>query len=1437
MRHLSILLFLFLGIFSYSTAQNFAGGDGTASNPWQIATPAQLDELHNYTGDAHSDKNFILVENIDLAAYLASGGAGYDQWGAQGWMPVGSWGDFFKGTFDGDGYTIKGVMINRSNTSINGAGFFGNTEDATIKNVYLIDVDISAVNKAGMLVGYNQGTIENAHVNGIVNGGQEVGGLIGVNIGNITNCSAEGTVIGTTQSVGGLIGNNINSTLSGSYANVDMTAESNAGGLVGYNNNSDITNCYSLGVINAIDYLGGIAGVLNSSTIEKSFSSIDVTATGFNCGGIAGVTYGGNIINSYALGSVTTATNLDGQNVGGIVGSTNNTTNIQYCYATGTLTGYSGRTAGLAGVLRTDGTLTDSYWNTQTTGQVDPVTWNDGTTSNLVGLVTGDMKGANAQASMMSFDFGGVWFPADTALFPIITANGYPILMSVYPPAQLHAQGIFETYALTTAASPVEGGEVFGDGQFGEMEQTPIIAMPAEGYEFVEWTGSVANINDTTKATAQVSMPASDVSFTANFAAIDYTLTLNATPVDGGTVTGGGTYNIDDAASITATPETGYEFVNWTGDIDYIDDATAASATVTMPAGDVTLTANFAAIDYTLTLNATPVAGGTVTGGGTFNMGDAASITATPETGYEFVNWTGDTDYLDDATAASATVTMPAGDVTLTANFAAIDYTLMLTANPAEGGTVTGDGTYNVGDAASITATPAAGYEFVNWTGDTDYLDDATAASATVTMPAGDVTLTANFAAIDYTLMLTANPAEGGTVTGDGTYNVGDAASITATPETGYEFVNWTGDTDYLDDATAASATVTMPAGDVTLTANFAAIDYTLTLTANPAEGGTVTGDGTYNLGDAASITATPEAGYEFVNWTGDTDYLDDATAASATVTMPAGDVTLTANFAAIDYTLTLTANPAEGGTVTGDGTYNVGDAASITATPAAGYEFVNWTGDTDYIDDATAASATVTMPAGDVTLTANFAAIDYTLTLNATPVAGGTVTGGGTFNMGDAASITATPETGYEFVNWTGDTDYIDDATAANATVTMPAGDVTLTANFAAIDYTLTLTANPAEGGTVTGDGTYNLGDAASITATPEAGYEFVNWTGDTDYLDDATAASATVTMPAGDVTLTANFAAINYTLTLNAAPVEGGTVTGDGTYNVGDAASITATPEAGYEFVNWTGDTDYIDDATAASATVTMPAGDVTLTANFAAIDYTLTLNAAPVEGGTVTGGGTYNVGDAASITATPESGYEFVNWTGDTDYIDDATAANATVTMPAGDVTLTANFAAIDYTLTLNATPVDGGTVAGDGTYNMGDLVTLTATSAGDYEFIKWTDEDDNLISEDATFEYTMPASDVALNAVFEYVNFIADYSNTSSKVYPNPFDQVIFIENATNITKVELLTITGELIHIANGPINEINTEGTEPGIYLLKITDREGKVSIQKLIRR
>jgi hypothetical protein len=311
-------------------------------------------------------------------------------------------------------------------------------------------------------------------------------------------------------------------------------------------------------------------------------------------------------------------------------------------------------------------------------------------------------------------------------------------------------------------------------------------------------------------------------------------------------------------------------------------------------------------------------------------------------------------------------------------------YQLSLDAEPPEGGEVTGSGEYHFGDEIPTTATASEGWHFTHWTGDTQHVDDPAAPTATVTMPANDITLTAHFELTDYQLSLTANPEEGGAVSGSGEYHFGEEIPITATANEGWHFTHWTGDTEHLDDPAAPTATVTMPANDITLTAHFELTDYQLSLTANPEEGGITTGAGTHYFGEEIPITATANEGWHFTHWTGDTEHLDDPAAPSATVSMPANDITLTAHFELTDYQLSLTANPIEGGTVSGSGEYHFGEEIPTTATANEGWEFTHWTGETGYIDDPLSPNATVIMPATDIALSAGFAAL---------PVVQGTVT------------------------------------------------------------------------------------------------------------------------------------------------------------------------------------------------------------------------------------------------------------------------------------------------------------------------------------------------------------------------------------------------------------------------------------------------------------
>ncbi len=212
-----------------------------------------------------------------------------------------------------------------------------------------------------------------------------------------------------------------------------------------------------------------------------------------------------------------------------------------------------------------------------------------------------------------------------------------------------------------------------------------------------------------------------------------YNVTTSAAPVAGGTVTGGGSFASGSTATLTATRAIGYVFSGWSGDAS----GTTSPVSVVVNANK-NVVANFVATSYTLTTSAAPVAGGTVTGGGSYGAGATATITAVPAAGYTFAGWSG----ASTATTASTTIVMNS-NATVTANFKAItvvNYTLTTTANPLAGGTVTGAGTYVSGSMATVTATAAAGYSFIGWSG----ASTATTTTTTIAMT-GNLSVTANF--------------------------------------------------------------------------------------------------------------------------------------------------------------------------------------------------------------------------------------------------------------------------------------------------------------------------------------------------------------------------------------------------------------------------------------------------------------------------------------------------------------------------------------------------------------------------------------------------------------------------------------------------------------------------------------------------------------------
>ena len=339
-------------------------------------------------------------------------------------------------------------------------------------------------------------------------------------------------------------------------------------------------------------------------------------------------------------------------------------------------------------------------------------------------------------------------------------------------------------------------------------------------------------------------------------------------------------------------------------------------------------------------------------------------------------------------------------------------YTIAVSANPTNGGTVTGGGTYNQGQSCTVSATANSGFTFTNWTENGSVV--STQANYTFTV-SGNRTLVANFQAQpqSYTITVSANPANGGSVTGGGTYQQGQSCTVQATPASGYTFLRWTENGSQV--STNASYTFTVT-GNRTLVAQFQAQpqNYTISVSANPANGGTVSGGGTYQQGQTCTVSATPANGFTFVKWTENGNQVSTNANYTFTVT---GNRTLVAQFQAQSYYIATTSNPTNGGTTSGNGLYQYGETCTVTATPAQGYDFVNWKENGNVVSTEASYSFTVT---NGRNLIANFSLQTIVITTSVEPAEGGTATGSGIYNYGDEVTITVETNEDWAFQNWT---------------------------------------------------------------------------------------------------------------------------------------------------------------------------------------------------------------------------------------------------------------------------------------------------------------------------------------------------------------------------------------------------------------------------------
>ena len=894
--------------------------------------------------------------------------------------------------------------------------------------------------------------------------------------------------------------------------------------------------------------------------------------------------------------------------------------------------------------------------------------------------------------------------------------------------------------------------------------QTVTVTAPDKGdhFEFAGWTISPDSVtlNDADKLTATFTMPDGDVKLENSYNQL-YDVTVKkgtATPSfakEGTEIT------------ITANDIPGRKFERWDvlGDnvTVTLDNKNGSTTTFNMPAGNVEVEAKYKALQ-SITVNdgAYTVNGETTTEA---VKGDKIVATANPAPeGEKFVGWdvVGVDGLTDEQKAASPIeFEMPKNGVELTAQYKTLRNIVV------NNGTYTVNGTDDEqaveGDKITIKAAERPGYQFVRWevvTDDNVTITGVNNEEATFTMPNENVELRARYNKL-YTITVDGGHAD---VTSALT---GKEITVDADVPDGKKFMGWKAEGITLTPAQQQSEHITffMPEGNVTLTADYKTLH---TVTVIGADGTSTVLPDTYIEGDTVTVNAEKYGipADEFDSWESNDIRLTTDKRQSPTLTFKMVDknVTLTAVPKTL-FTITVT-----GGTVNGESTtarVKAGDWVTIKAeNKGDDWKFIEWklSGPENFTLDTSQSTVQFQMPSGNVRLEA--VQMEYrTVTIN--NGSGSTVNDKALH--GDSITVTADEVGGKRFAYWevTGP-DGTEKLTDKKITVTVPEGDITLTAKYNEL-YTVTVDDEIV--------GAFIEGEWVQIKANVPEDRKFEGWTSPDTLLNELQGnennAEFKLLMPGHNVTLNATTSQ-RYYVTVND---EGNELNPSEKTEVaaGDSFYLEAAGRDGWEFIGWTVDNEdvakQLDLTKAERQSFTMPKDtDVTITANYRRYR-TIT-----VIGGTVNGATT--ITDAlreqeVEIKAVydPEE-QVFDHWEakgpdGWTLTDEQKGADSFTLTVPKGNVTLTAVYK------TLHTVTVINGTANGETTIKAvaGEKITLTPDLPGDQEFDCWYSEDINLNEEQRKtpeLTFKMRDFDITIEAKSKQLYFVelADDDTTAN-----------------------------------------------------------------------
>jgi filamentous hemagglutinin family protein len=463
---------------SFGTGESFASVSGGSVKAYQLVNT--LDNLQAISSFSR-DNNYALGRNIDASATAEwNGGAGF--------VPLFQdleTGQGFRGSFDGQGFVISNLTINRP--SENNVGLFGRTDfSASLVNIGISGGRVAGKDYVGPLVAINFGNIENSYAATTVTGNTRVGGLVGNSTKNtITNSYATGSVIGHRY-VGGLVGELPGGTIIRSHATGAVQGFDFLGGLVGQSGGwnasaPSISQSYATGSVSGLYLLGGLVGFTSDTSISQSYATGDVNGymsagglvgwqsaqSGINTSMWNGPLPGNKVTESYATG------NVQGfRTIGGLVGYS------QSAIIVNSLS--SGKVSGtqLIGGLIGEAVAGTSVQLSSSTSQVVGNTGPDGTdVGGLIGLLSDStVSGSFATGAVTgNANVGGLvgWLVNSqlTETYASGAVNGN-VRVGGLVGYYYFPRGITRSYASGNVTGRDRVGGLVGDSQFGSISQS-----------------------------------------------------------------------------------------------------------------------------------------------------------------------------------------------------------------------------------------------------------------------------------------------------------------------------------------------------------------------------------------------------------------------------------------------------------------------------------------------------------------------------------------------------------------------------------------------------------------------------------------------------------------------------------------------------------------------------------------------------------------------------------------------------------------------------------------------------------------------------------------------------------------------------------------------------------------------------------------------------